>query len=72
MVQWVKNHEIHICGQNLHSEKVKLYMWLVWVDTQLEELISGVSDAVSVIFVDVKLKNEPNYQICIVQGVKKH
>ena len=32
-------------------------------------MISGVSDAVSVIFVDVNLINEPNYQICIVQGV---
>jgi hypothetical protein len=27
-------------------EQVKLHIWLVWVDTQLEEVISDVSDAV--------------------------
>ena len=32
--------------ENLHSEQVKLLIWLVWVDTQLAELILGVSDAV--------------------------
>ena len=72
MVQGVKNHKIRICEQNLYSEHLKLHIWSVWVGTQLKELLSGVPDALWVRYLDLSMKNEPNFHIIMVQGVKNH
>ena len=66
-----KIYKIPICGQNLPSEHLKLHIWLVWVGTQLKELLSGVPDALWVRYFDLSMKNEPNCHIIMVQGDQK-
>ena len=68
----VTNNKIIICEKNLHTEHLKLHIWLVWVCTHLNELLLGLLDALWIIFLDLNMKNEPNHHIIMVRGVKKH
>ena len=67
----VRNHKIRICEHNLPSEHLILYIWSLWVSTQLTKLLSGVRDALWVIFLDLKIKNEPKCHIIKANGDQK-
>ena len=68
---WVRIHKIRICEHNLHPEHLILHIWSLWVGTQLTKVLSSVPDALLVRFLDLKMKNEPNYHNIMAHGGQK-
>ena len=71
MAHGVRNHNIRICEHNLHTEHLILHIWSLCVGNQLTPLLSGVPDDFWVRFLDLKMKNEPNYHNIMAHGGQK-